>query len=298
MGQTEAPALVTIRRTRRLPIPGEVLVRLGQPVQADTVIARAEIPGVPIPVRVAARLSIDPEYIHRYMLKQVGETVDAGEPLALLTSFFGRSKEYVTAPRAGTIESVSAQSGTVVIREPSIPVSTVAYLAGTVVEVLPQEGAVVEATATAVYGAFGIGGERYGRLLVASPDPEAVLLPEQITKEAAGAIILGGGPVSVGALRRAASLQVAGIIAGSIDNVALREYLGYEIGVPITGQEDTVTTLILASGFGQLPMAAELWQLLAAHAGEMISINGTTHLRSNLVKPEIIIPAGPLRGAC
>ena len=224
------------------------------------------------------------------MLKQEGEAVDAGEPLALLTSFFGRSKEYVTAPRAGTIESISPQSGIVVIREPSIPVSTTAYLAGTVAEIVPQEGAVIEAFAYAVYGAFGIGGERYGRLQVVSPNHEATLLPEHITREATRAVILAGADVSAAALRKAASLDVAGIIAGSIDNAALREYLGYEIGVPITGQENTVTTLILTSGFGRLPMDAGLWHMLAGHAGEMVSINGTTHLRSNLVKPEIIIP--------
>ncbi len=289
MSQIPAPALATISRSRRLPIPGEVLVQLGQSVQADTLVARTEIPGVPIPVRVAARLSIEPQYIHRYMLKQEGEAVDAGEPLALLTSFFGRSKEYVTAPRAGTVESVSPQSGIVVIREPSIPVSTVAYLAGIVAEIIPQEGAVIEAVAKVVFGTFGIGGERYGRLQVVSPNPEATLLPEHITKEAAGAVILAGADVSADALRKAASLNVVGIIAGSIDNTALREYLGYEIGVPITGQEDTVTTLILTSGFGRLPMDAGLWRVLSGHAGEIVSINGTTHLRSNLVKPEIII---------
>jgi len=130
---------------------------------------------------------------------------------------------------------------------------------------------VIEAVATVVFGAFGIGGERCGRLQVVSPDPEATLLPEHITREAAGAVILAGAGVSADALRKAASLNVAGVIAGSIDNASLREYLGYEIGVPITGQEDTVTTLILTSGFGRLPMDGGLWHMLAGHAGEMVS---------------------------
>lgn len=291
MNQRLSGGAKPIRRSRRLPIPGAVLVHLGQAVTADTLIARAEIPGVPIPVRVAAKLSIDPAQIGRYMLKQVGETIEAGEPLALLTSFFGRSKEYVVAPRTGTVESISTTSGVVTLREPSIPVSTAAYLPGMIAEIMPGEGAVIEASALVFYGVFGVGSERYGRLMVVTDSIEQQLTPELLTKDTAGAVILVGGTVSAAVLRRAAELKVAGIIAGSVDNAALREYLGYEIGVPITGQEDIVTSLIITTGFGELPMEDALWHALLTHTGEMLSINGTTHLRSKLVRPEIIVPA-------
>ncbi|MGI6357237.1 MAG: hypothetical protein ACOX2K_00830 [Bacillota bacterium] len=281
----------TIHRSRRLPIPGEVLVQRGQQVAADTVIAYTEIPGVPIPVKVALRLSIEPKHIHRFMLKQEGDMVEAGEALAVHTSLFGLSRDYVYSPRGGTVESISPQTGVVVVREPSIPVSTLAYLPGEVEELIPGEGAVIKATGLVLTGVFGVGNERFGPLLVPVEHPGQALSPDMLTSAARGAVVVGGGTVSAEVLKRAAQLQVAAIVSGSVSSAALVEYLGYEVGVPITGQEDVVSTLIITSGFGSLPMDPELFGLLQASAGKMVSVNGTTHLRSQLIKPEVFIPA-------
>jgi len=38
---------VTVSKTRLLPIPGEVLVKEGDIVDFDTIVARAEVPGKP-----------------------------------------------------------------------------------------------------------------------------------------------------------------------------------------------------------------------------------------------------------
>ncbi len=281
----------TVYRSRRLPIPGQVRVEQGQPVTADTLIAYTEIPGAPFPVRVAARLSIEPEQIQRVMLKQVGDPVEAGEAIALLTSMFGLSKDYVYAPRTGTLESVSERTGVVVVRGPSTPVSTLAYLPGEVDELIPEEGAVIRATGLLLTGAFGVGNERFGKLLVPADQPAEQLTPDRLGAEATGAVVVTGGPVSAEVLKKAAQLQVSAIVAGSVGNAALVDYLGYEIGVPITGQEDVVATLIVTSGFGSLPMDADLFELLKGQQGKIVSVNGTTHLRSQLIKPEIFIPA-------
>ena len=49
-----------IRRERRLPLRGEVLVTAGARVAADTIVARTELPGNVQTVNIAARLSLDP----------------------------------------------------------------------------------------------------------------------------------------------------------------------------------------------------------------------------------------------
>lgn len=282
--------VVTIRRQRRLPIPGQVLVEVGQAVQPDSVVASAELPGAQIPVNVAYRLSIDPEYLPRYMRKQVGDPVQAGEALAVSSGLFHLVKETVSAPRTGVIESIDSRSGLVVIREPSIKVQRRAYLAGSVVEVLPLEGVTVEAKVQAWYGAFGVGGERYGRLLVACERPEQVLTADRITPAARGAILLAGASVPLESLQHASRVGVAGIITGGIQSEALSTYLGYELGVPITGQEEVATSLIVTEGFGDTPMRSVLHAALRACAGRVISLDGTTHLRSQHLRPEILIP--------
>lgn len=280
----------TLRRPRRLPIPGAVLVQAGQTVTADTLVARTEVPGVQFPVKVATKLYFEPVSIDRFMTKQIGELVQAGEPIAMRKTLFGLSKDYVMAPRTSYIESISKKTGIVILREPSILVERFAYLPGQVVEIIPDQGAVIESTAIVLPCAFGVGSERFGRLLAPLNQPEDELTPDLIDKTAAGAIILGGRTIKAETLKKAAKLGVAAIITGSIHNSDLAGYLGYEIGVPITGQEDITTVVLLTEGFGDLPMNPELFALLKQHAGEIISVNGTTHLRSNLVKPEIVIP--------
>ena len=49
-----------LRRERRLPLKGDVLVARGDRVDADTVVARTELPGNVQTVNVAAQLAIDP----------------------------------------------------------------------------------------------------------------------------------------------------------------------------------------------------------------------------------------------
>lgn len=285
-----AGRVVTLRRERRLPIPGQVLVEAGQNVQPDSVIASAELPGAQVPVNVAYRLSIDPEYLTRYLRKQVGDQVKVGEALAASIGLFRLVREVVQAPRSGMVESVDLRTGIVIIREPSIMVQRQAYLAGRVVEVFPQSGVIIEAAVQAWSGVFGVGGERHGRLLIAGERPEQLLTADLVTSAARGAILLGGAGVSLESLQKASQIGVAGIITGGIQSDVLSQYLGYQLGVPITGQEEVATTLIVTEGFGDTPMTPDLHAALSACAGRMISIDGTTHLRSQRLRPEVLIP--------
>ena len=52
-------------------------------------------------------------------------------------------------------------TGQVIVRGPDIPVQVQAYLSGRVVDIIPNEGVVVENEVTFVQGIFGIGGETY-----------------------------------------------------------------------------------------------------------------------------------------
>src|SRR5438876_10002184 len=48
-----------VRRERRLPLKGEVRVARGERVEADTVVARTELPGNVHTVNLASRLAVD-----------------------------------------------------------------------------------------------------------------------------------------------------------------------------------------------------------------------------------------------
>jgi hypothetical protein len=188
------------------------------------------------------------------------------------------------------VETFSGITGNVGIREASIPLDVTAYVEGTVVEVMPEDGCVVEARGAFIQGIFGVGGERQGAVQVVTAGPEDVLTAEIITPAMAGRIIVGGALVTGDALAKAAETGVAAVVAGGVVDTDVEAYVGHSIGVAITGQEDVNTTLIITEGFGRLTMARRTFDLLRANEGRLASVNGATQIRAGVIRPEVIIP--------
>ena len=281
---------MTIQKERRLPLEGEVLVEAGVTVKAEDVVAKADLPGNVQLLNVANLLSVPPEEVAEHIPKSVGEAVSEDEIIATTKGLFGLFKSQARSPIDGTIESVSDVTGQVVLREPPIPVEVKAYTNGTVTEVLPNEGVTVETYGTYIQGIFGIGGETIGDLTVVAESPSDALTIEQIKSEHRDNILVGGSLVRTDAIQKAIQNGVRGIIAGGIDDADLRELLGYELGVAITGSEEIGITLVITEGFGSIAMAEQTFTLLKAREGMQTSINGATQIRAGVVRPEIVIP--------
>ena len=283
---------MTIQKERRLPLEGEVLVETGATVEAEDVIAKADLPGNVQLVNVANLLSVPPEEVAEYMLKSVGEAVSKDEVIATTKGLFGLFKSQALSPIDGTIEAVSDVTGQVILREPPIPVEVKAYTNGTVTETVPNEGVTVETYGTYIQGIFGVGGETVGNLVVISQSSGDELMAEQILPEYRDNILVGGSLVTTEAIQKAIQQGVKGIIAGGIDDADLRKLLGYELGVAITGSEEIGITLVITEGFGKIAMAEQTFTLLKAREGMKTSINGATQIRAGVVRPEIVIPLG------
>ena len=281
---------MTIQKERRLPLQGEVLVEAGAAVQAEDVVAKADLPGNVQLLNVANLLSVPAEEITEYMLKPIGETIAKDEIIATTKGLFGLFKSQARSPIDGTIEAVSDVTGQVILREPPIPVEVKAYTDGTVTEISPNEGVTVETYGTYIQGIFGVGGETIGNLTVAVSAPSDGLTAEQILSEHRDHILVGGSLVTTEAIQKAIQQGVKGIIAGGIDDADLRELLGYELGVAITGSEEIGITLVITEGFGSVAMAEQTFDLLKTREGMKTSINGATQIRAGVVRPEIVIP--------
>jgi len=288
-GLTVTPRTV-VRRSRRLPIAGEVCVRVGDTVAADTVVARTDLPGKAFPVNVAHELSVLPDEVPEAMRVWTGQTIAKGEVLAATRSVFGLFKSEVRSPTTGVIESVSELSGQVLLREPPLPVVVNAYLAGIVVEEIPGEGVVVEAEGAFVQGIFGLGGETHAPLRTIARGPDQTVDAGDIPGDATGHILVAGGLLTLGALRRCFEVRAAGVVTGGFAYADIHELLGADIGVAVTGQENLPTTLVVTEGFGRIPMARATFELLASHAGEAGSMNGATQIRAGVIRPEIVVP--------
>lgn len=286
-------AHASVLRVRRLPLRGDVLARAGQAVRAEEVVARTELPGNVHTVKVASLLGIPPDDIREAMLKQEGDRVAKDDVIAQAKSFFGVFSSRCAAPIAGTIEAVSAVTGQAILREAPIPVEVDAYVDGIVEEVLPGEGVVVRAEGAFVQGIFGIGGEACGAIRMACAAPRDALTEERIAGDVAGKIVVGGSIVTHGALAKAAAAHARAVVAGGISATDLARFIGYDIGVAITGHEEKGITLIITEGFGELAMAERTFALLARCEGMRASVNGATQIRAGVMRPEIIVPGAP-----
>ena len=285
-----------VRKTRRLPLLGEVLVEKGKPVSPDVVVARTNIPGNPQTVNVANILGVEPEDIVDFMKKREGDPIKKGEVLAEYRSFFGLIKHDVFSPVDGTVEMISTVTGQVTLREPPIPVQVDAYLDGIVEEVLPREGVIIRTEGAFIQGIFGVGGERQGVIRVAVDGPNDVLDETKLRSDDKGKIVVGGCLVTFGAIKKAEQVGAVGLVAGGIIDTDLINYLGHDIGVAITGHEDIPLTVIITEGFGKMRMAHRTFELFQNLNGLKASINGATQIRAGVMRPEIIVPGYQPKG--
>src|SRR5437764_233912 len=84
-----------------------------------------------------------------------------------------------------------------------------------------------------------------GILRTVAGSPDEPISEATLRDEHRGQIVVGGSNISGGALRRAAELGVTGIVVGAIIDRDLIDFLGYDIGVAITGHERIPLTLVI-----------------------------------------------------
>lgn len=296
MGTAYTPGLTVsadhvVQKVRRLPLKGEVLVSVGQAVEPHTVVARTELPGILQSIKVAEKLGVEPKEVKDLLKVSIGDNVQVGQLLAESKGLFGLFKGQVFSEFEGKVEDVSEVTGNVLVREPPVPIEITAYLRGRVAEVLPEEGAIIEARGAVVQGIFGVGGERVGTLRAAVQSPDDILEADAIRDDDSGKVLIGGSQVTLDAIRKAERVGAVGLVAGAVRDLDLIEYLGYDIGVAITGNEAIPLTIIATEGFGRLRMADRTFELLTSLEGKEASINGATQIRAGVIRPEIIVPS-------
>ena len=276
-------------KDRQLPLEGEVCVEVGDLVKADQIVARTELPGKVFPVNIANQLGVDAGRLREFLNKKEGDSVEEGEIIAQTNGFMGFFKSDAKAVVSGTIESISAITGQVIFQAHPIPVEVDAYIDGRVVEVLKDEGCVVQAEACFVQGIFGLGGETKGIIAMAAQSPDQTLTAQDIQAEHAGKVVIGGGYLTLEALQKAIDVGAAAVVTGGFDYDEIKQLLGYEVGVAITGGEQLGLTLIVTEGFGDIQMAPATFELLKSKVGSQASVNGATQIRAGVMRPEVVV---------
>ncbi len=286
------------RIERRLPLPGEVDVRVGQRVEPGTPVAHAFIPAAPRILNLARMLMVPPSRIKHLLLHDIGAPIAQGAPLSKTGRLGGRT---CLSPVSGVLAGVDEVTGYITIAPDPVRYDLLANVPGVVMEIMPYEGVRIETPAAQVYGIFGMGTSQYGVLQLMVTDPAEPITPDKINARFAYAIIIGGSTISAAALQRAVQEGVRGIIVGSIDEAELRAFLGVEgytawdAGPPdwrVPSSPHAVADLVVmvTEGFGNRPMSQPLFDLLASYAGKEALVEGATHLWGAAQQPRVVIP--------
>ncbi len=264
-----------LRRERLLPEPGEVLVQVGDFVQAMDVVARLHLPSHIQAVDVARDLRLRDEDIRPYLTRELGETVKAGEPVAVRRGRLGLGGRAARAPVDGRLWRIVGRW--VLLEGEPRPLEVRAYLRGRVVQVVESRGAVVETQAALVEGAWGTGGEGYGvlKVLAGRTDP---LDRAAVDISCRGSVVVCGLLDSPEVLQELAKVQAQGVVTGSLRARVLP--VAEEIGLP----------LVVTEGFGTAPMNPDAYALLAQHEGDEVSLLGCAADAHAERWPEVAIP--------
>lgn len=266
--------LTTILRQRVLPAPGKVMVRQGQKVGPQDVIAQANFTAEHVLLDAARALQVSPKKVDKYMDRVAGELVTEGDAIA--TGPRGIVRRTLRAPCDGKI--VFIRNGQVLLQRSTTPFELTAGFAGVVAELIPERGAVIEASGGLVQGVWGNGRSDYGIMQAAVEHPAAILMPENLEVSQRGAMIVGGYIQDPAVLQAALDVPVRGLILASMSSRLIEQAL--EMPFPI----------LLTEGFGQIAMNSAAFKLLTTNSNRDVSVNAEVFDSYQGYRPEIIIP--------
>jgi hypothetical protein len=300
---TFKPAVIPLTMTthvRELPFAGEVLVRVGNRVEPDEVVARTLVPARGRRFAVARILGLSEKDLPARVLPEDGSEIEAGD---VVVRVGGLRQRVWRCPVGGTLSTAEAEQGYLVITAPAQVLELRAHFKGFVLAVEPYRAVTIQSPVAMVQGAFGLGGEQHGVLRTTVTDAAEELLPEMLDERAALSIVIGGGPIGAKALARAIELRVRGLIVGSVPPEELRAFLGYpgdgswEVGAsdwvfpPGLASRSFPLALMVTEGLGRQPMCRPAFDLLTSYDGAEASLDGQTWLHGQqLCRPQVLIP--------
>lgn len=270
---THVLPLTNIQRRRYLPVAGTVLVRVGQMVKADEVIAQADLYSKHISLNVARGLGVAKGKIADYMKRKIGDDIPQN---GIIASKPGLMERVIRAPQAGKLVAVGG--GQVLLQVSHKPFDLLASIPGKVFQIEADYGATIQASGAWIQGVWGNGKIGVGGLVVAVKTAEDVMKVSELDPSYRGQVLFGGHCNNPDVLETLAQYKMRGLILGSIATrlIPAANRMPYAI--------------MVLEGFGQIPVNLAVFKLLSTSGQREISINAAVYNRETGDRPEAIIP--------
>lgn len=265
--------LTTIRRERLLPVSGRVVVRAGQKVEAVDVVAEGSLEGGHVLLDVRRGLGIPAEQADEIIERKIGEEISQGDVIAGPVGLIPR---VIRAPKDGRIVAIGG--GQVLLETQGSLLELRAGIPGTVVDLVPDRGAVIEGTGALIQAVWGNGHMDIGILTVLLEQPNDELTVDRVDVSLRGAVVLGGYCGQADVLQTAAELPLRGLILASMAGALVP--LAARLPIPI----------VVLEGFGRIPMNPQAYKILTTNDKREVTVNAEPMDAMGGTRPEVIIP--------
>ena len=265
-------SLTNIRRERVLPVVGHVIVRRMQKVSPTDVIVVAPRTPRYIMLEIAQGLNVSPARADELLQRQAGDELSEGDVIAGPVGLFQR---VIRAPKSGYVKI--AGEGKVLFEISAQTFELQAGIEGTVTNIIPERGAIIETRGALIQGIWGNGKITYGVIQPVSNQLLQELVPEQLNIGYRGAILAAGFCKSAEVLEIAANIPIKGLVLGSITSEL----------IPVANSMDY--PILVIDGFGSTPMNSAADGILGANKERNVSLNAQTYDPFLGKYPELII---------
>jgi hypothetical protein len=249
-------SMASIKRERVLPVDGDVLVRRMQKVAPTDVIVVAPLTPKFILLDIAQGLNVSAERADELLQRESGDDLVKGDVIAGPVGLF---KRVIRAPNPGQIKI--AGEGKVLYEITSSEYELLAGMDGTVTNIIPERGAIIETNGALIQGVWGNGKSAYGVIQPVSNDMLQELVPEQLNIGFRGLIVTAGFCKNPESLEAAGNIPIKGLILGSISSELIP--LAKSVDFPI----------LVIDGFGSEPMNRAADGILAENKDRNIALN-------------------------
>jgi len=264
--------LINIRRERVLPIEGHVMVRRMQKVAPTDVIVIAPLNPKYILLEIAHGLNVTPARADELLQRRAGDELAKGDIIAGPVGLFQR---VIRAPHSGLVRI--AGEGKVLFEISSPPLELQAGIEGTITNIIPERGAIIETRGALIQGIWGNGNITYGVVQPVSNNLNQELLADQINIGFRGTILAAGYCSNPNVLEVAATIPIKGLVLGSISSAVLPT--AKSMNYPI----------LVIDGFGTKPMNTAAEEILVANKDRNVVLHAQVYDPWSGKYPEIII---------
>ena len=272
--------LTVVRRERKLPIAGNVTVRVNERVQAQDVVAEAELAprhyfldlsrGLGLPVRETAG----------HLVRGRGDRVEAGD---IIAGPVGIARRTVRAPADGFIAAIA--DGRVLFQARGRPYELRAGFPGTVIATDGIRSVSLETTAALAQGVWGNGRQDFGVLRMVGDGRTTRLHTAELDIQLRGAVLVSGYVDNPTPLQALVELSVRGLVLGGMAAELIPQ--ARKMPYPI----------VVLEGFGELPISEPIYGLFRNNAGREAAVEARPRAGYQLERPEVVIPLPANRDA-